>query len=112
MKTISNEIIWVDVDGTLILNDVGTIEIDFYGEKMFISPHEPNIRFMKSLKSRGYYIIVHSGNGFKHAETVVKALGLSEYVDQCMSKPAKIMDDKPLSDWAPNPICLKLNGGI
>jgi predicted HAD superfamily phosphohydrolase YqeG len=82
MQVITNElVVCCDVDDTLI--KVGTS-----------NPIEVHTDFLKSLKNRGYTVIVWSANGYAHAGNVVSYLGLADYVDFCMTKPIKHIDDK------------------
>lgn len=108
MKVIRNEqIIWCDVDSTLIEHHEGTITVDYYGEKRKVKPHQEHISFLRSLKKRGCYIIVHSNNGYVWAETIVKALKLEDTVDQIMSKPYKVIDDAAPELWMPRNIWIQ-----
>jgi hydroxymethylpyrimidine pyrophosphatase-like HAD family hydrolase len=102
MIVVRNEnVVYFDVDETLVYwtDDEFEIDANFYGKQQYIKPHFAHIDFLKSLKSRGYYIVVHSGNGYQWAEQVVKLLELEDSVDEVKTKPCKIIDDKPLSDW-------------
>ncbi len=101
MKIIKNETIAAfDVDETLVLwfHDTRYLEgkdfIDPHdGTTHRLVPHSKHIKLLKDFKARGYTIIVWSGGGFQWAETVVKTLGLEDYVDICMSKLTKLIDD-------------------
>ena len=101
MKTIKNEsIVMWDVDDTLVLHKhsskKGTIKIkDNTGEYLHLKPHKLHIKVLKDHKLRGFTNIVWSGGGYKWAKKVVKALGLSKYVDIIMTKPCKFFDDLP-----------------
>lgn len=120
----------IDVDGTLIkwvepvkyhmpyydggqtinisvpsVQPTATHILDFYGTPKYVEEIKVHTEFLKSLKARGYYIRVHSGNGAEWAAQVVKALGLEQYVDSVETKPSKIVDDKPMEDWC-HPIYL------
>lgn len=107
MKTILELPCYIDVDNTLCFSHEGNIEVDYYGEKRFIKEHHEHTSFLKSLKARGCYIIVHSHNGAEWAANVVKALGLEDYVDQCITKPFKIVDDEAPSTWLPHTIYME-----
>ena len=99
MKTINNELItFFDVDSTIIFDtNEATIDtvtyLDVTGRAFLAKPHKVHIDQMRKHKARGYTVIVWSGNGYQHAENVVKALGLENYVDYCMSKAVKYWDD-------------------
>ena len=109
MRVVKSEnISYFDVDQTLIMWDAhGLEEADFYGVMKNFDPHEKHIEFLKSLKQRGSYIIVHSGNGWLWAKNVVEALQLTEFVDEVKSKPTRIIDDKDYSNWLPTRIYLE-----
>jgi FMN phosphatase YigB (HAD superfamily) len=89
----------IDVDQTLAMHNVEDYPsitpqtIDYYGMPMMITPHHEHIRLLKSYKARGFYILVHSNNGVLHAEKVVKALGLEDFVDEVCTKACKYVDD-------------------
>lgn len=102
MQVISQERVFIDVDSTLIFNHQGNIKVSYYGQERFVRPHLEHIAFLKSLKSRGYHITVWSGNGYAWCQTIIKALELESYVDECSTKPFKVVDDKPVTDWMPN----------
>lgn len=107
MKLIENEeVIFFDVDETLIFfNGVGrfahndSIKVNYYGEERMVSPHKEHISFLKSLKARGHTIFVWSHNGNKWANEVIQKLGLVKYVDFCMTKPHRVVDDSKIEDW-------------
>lgn len=82
------------------------ITLDFYGTPKLVREIKVHTEFLKSLKARGYYVRVHSGNGAKWAAQVVKALGLESYVDSVETKVCKVIDDKPNDNWMPQPIYL------
>lgn len=112
MKVTKNEnIAYFDIDETLVnwcdIYDPESLAIDYYGEIVYVKPYTPHIRFLKSLKARGGYIIVHSGNGWSWAESVVKLLKLEEYVDEVKSKPQRVVDDADYSVWMPTRIFIQ-----
>ncbi len=94
-----------DVDGTLITKftyhrvDDKQLELDYYGIKVYAKPLIGQINFMKSLKARGYGIVVWSANGAPWADEVVKKLELSKLVEAIVTKPSFCVDDKPPSEW-------------
>lgn len=105
--TTSENLCYFDVDETLInWSEQGTRSADFYGTKKRFWSHTNHIEFLKSLKKRGYYIIVHSGNGWRWAKNVIEALELNDFVDEIKSKPSKVIDDKEYSNWMPSRIFL------
>lgn len=98
MKTISSEMInMIDIDDTLIMEN--PVEVDFHyidiytGKNVGAKKHKLHIEQLIKHKERGFTNIVWSGNGYKHAENIIKCLGLEKYVDYCMSKPCKHWDD-------------------
>ena len=104
-----------DVDRTLVFwVPVGqeppknALEIDYYGEKVFVVPHEEHVQLLKATMARGRGVLVWSGNGYKWAHNVLKALGFTDkdpiYV---MSKPAGYVDDLPCNEWMGNRIYIK-----
>lgn len=99
--TKAENIAYFDIDNTLmqrVPKGLG-LELDYYGTQWFIEPLDGNIEFMKSLKARGYYIIVHSGNGWQHATKVLEVLQLTQFVDEVKSKGQKYCDDQPVEEW-------------
>ena len=64
-----------------------------------ITRNEPNIRALKHFKQLGSTVVVWSASGYAHAENAVKALGLENFVDFCMSKPEVYIDDKDCTYW-------------
>jgi predicted Zn-dependent protease len=60
-----------------------------------------NIEQLKEHKRRGHTVIVWSAGGWRWAETAVRMLGLEDYVDIAMEKPASIYDDRPLEEFMP-----------
>lgn len=104
MLVINNEvIIGCDVDNTLVRKvDTGSIQIiNPNDNKLFnYEIHTDHVDLLRQYKGRGFYIIVWSANGVKHAESVVIALGLNDgTVDQIMTKPMKHMDDKTEAEY-------------
>lgn len=104
MKVIKSEdVVCFDLDDTLALWDANhnvphedAIEVKnpYSGEVVYLRPHKVHIRIMKEYKGRGFTNIVWSAGGVRHAEAVVKAFGLEEYVDYVMTKPNRHFDDK------------------
>lgn len=101
MKVNTNEnIIHFDVDETLILHDPTKhqssrkIMLDYYGHSNIFAVHEEHVKLLKAYKARGFYIRVNSNNGYRWAEEVVKALHLTDYVDEVSTKAVKYVDDK------------------
>lgn len=109
--TKNEQIVYCDVDETLVLwkkeFNHATKIVNYYGDKVYVEPHYSHIQFLKSLKARGCYIIVHSNNGWAWAEEVVKLLKLEEYVDEVKTKPYKIIDDTNPLEWLPPTIYIK-----
>jgi hypothetical protein len=104
MRVIKQEsTVFIDCDDTLVMwgfakYTPGTIAIGcpYYDDQIdHLKPHKGHIKVLKDRKARGSFIVVWSAGGFAWAEAVVKALGLEEYVDLCMTKPHMYIDDKP-----------------
>lgn len=111
--TVESELIaWVDVDGTLVdfYNRPGvmsyTVNLNYYGKEKEAVLLKKNIEFVRSLKKRGYFIIVHTNNGYRWGEEVVRTLELGDCVDLIMSKPSKVLDNEDPSVWLPKHINL------
>jgi phosphoglycolate phosphatase-like HAD superfamily hydrolase len=99
----TEHIVAFDVDETLIkwhkdhkVPGTGKIKIvDPYSkEVLYLRPHSVHKRLLKQYKERGFGILVWSHAGSKWASVIVETLGLSEYVDLIMAKPARHVDDK------------------
>lgn len=94
------QIILVDVDSTLIMHRPkwypGCLTLDYYGIKKFAVPHEEHVDLLKSYRQRGFFIRVHSNNGWKWAKQVVEKLNLMDIVHEIETKPCKFMDDYQL----------------
>lgn len=90
-----------DVDETLLMLKRGTncpiekkVVLDYYGEKRIRYPHIRHCALVRSHKKRGFFVTVHSANGYKWAKEAVEKLGLSEYVDLIKTKDQVTFDDK------------------
>ncbi len=104
MKVINNEnVVLFDCDQTLAIwhkdhkkpGKGKLLFVDPYtGDKLYLYPHSVHIRLLRQYKGRGFAVIVHSMAGVKWAETIVRVLKLEKYVDLCMSKATKHVDDK------------------
>lgn len=104
MKVINNELtIDFDVDGTLILwgnpnhPDAVPITDPHTQEIHMVVPHKLHCQMVKHHKHRGYFVTVHSNGGFMWANNVVRALGLTGYVDLVKTKSIKMVDDEDIS---------------
>jgi FMN phosphatase YigB (HAD superfamily) len=103
MKTIKQEsTVFIDCDDTLVMWPTKEMSKTFaipiknpHDNKIdCLLRHEGHIKVLKDRKARGSFIVVWSSGGFAWAEAVVKALGLEDYVDLCMTKPHMYIDDK------------------
>ena len=114
--TKNENIVYFDVDSTLCFKTTqyhpDAISLDYYGEMWYIRPHIAHIEFLKSLRARGYYIIVHSSNGWQHAEKAVIALELTNFVDEVKVKSNKYVDDEEVNEWFGKRIYLKDNADM
>lgn len=103
------EPIFFDVDDTLCLwrkLRPGEVYVEmtcpFYGTKESFVPHREHIEKLIEHKKNGETVVVWSQGGAEWAEAAVKALGLEEYVDLIMAKPAKYYDDLDSVYWMCN----------
>lgn len=90
----SDRITFFDVDDTLILWDkldyaLPIVEIN--GREFQV--HTKHVQKIHDYHVMGFKVVVWSTSGFQWAETVVKALKLTNEVDYVMSKPHRIFDD-------------------
>lgn len=108
MRVVANERpIPVDVDETLVMHEgpmqyATTVEVEdplHPGKFILLGVNEPMIKVLMDEKRRGSFILVWSRSGNAWAEAVVKALGLTEYVDLVMTKPISYLDDTPVENW-------------
>lgn len=103
----SSNTVFVDVDDTLIMWDVGhKIERSILirdphlaGESVRVIPHRTHINILKRNHAQGRTIIVWSAAGYEWACQVISHLGLEKYVTLIIPKPVCYVDDKPMSDW-------------
>jgi phosphoglycolate phosphatase-like HAD superfamily hydrolase len=114
MQVINNElVVHFDIDKTLIkVDELQPLDIDskyltsdivkricpYTGVDKWIVPHKLHVKYLIEHKARGYTVFVWSNAGHRHAESVIKALGLEQYVDYVMNKPGKVFDDQPLNE--------------
>jgi hypothetical protein len=114
MKVINKDSTYMfDVDSTLIfwipagqVPPADAICVDYYGENVYLLPHDEHIQLLKASVARGRNTVVWSGNGFQWCENVLKALKLDELDLTVMSKPAGYVDDLPCGEWMGNRIYL------
>lgn len=104
MIVTKNELlIYVDVDETIIFSceemHPESVIVNYYNVLKWVRPHKKHIKFLKSLKTRGYHVVIHSANGWRWAEEIVRTFELSEYVDEIKTKPIKYIDDQPVVNW-------------
>jgi len=116
VRTIASEqIVYFDVDETLVMHyeEHKNVEVicPYDYKKMSLTRHDQHIQLLKDHHARGFYNIVHSANGFAWAEAVVKALELEPYVDICMSKSCKFIDDLPANEVLVNRVYLTYKPG-
>lgn len=101
MNVVDNEVIvCFDVDDTLVMwghNPCGSEVIPFinpYDKSItYLKPHLRHIDLLKQYKGRGFFVRVWSAGGVQWALSVVKTLGLEDFVDSVETKPAKYIDD-------------------
>lgn len=123
MKVNRNEnVVFYDCDDTLVMWDDKFREPhkdEFTGKEAipifdpndrsvnYLIPHQRHIELLKKHHGRGYHVVVWSGGGFEWAESVVKTLGLEEFVDDVYTKPCKFVDDLPATEVLGTRIYLK-----
>jgi hypothetical protein len=121
MRVVNQEsTIFVDCDDTLIMwgeykefdiREKIEIKSPYDNTSSFHFIHKGHIKVLKDRKARGSFIVVWSAGGFAWAEAVVKALGLEEYVDLCMTKPHAYIDDKKAEEFMGEHIYLPYGSG-
>jgi hypothetical protein len=104
----SDDVMYYDCDDTLVLwgkkespEDEEIVIKDVYMPNSTITlvKHQRNIDLLKRNKGQGRGIIVWSAGGVFHAEEIVKALKLENYVDLIVAKPMQYVDDLDIKDW-------------
>lgn len=93
----SEMVVFVDVDDTIVMEHSKDPDLKYTdvltGKEKLGKIHKAHVEQIIKHKARGFFVIVWSGNGYKHAEQIVNALGIQEHVDLIMSKPVKYFDD-------------------
>lgn len=102
-KIKATKTVFWDVDNTLIFSNIES-PCQEPGKKVMINnrpffSHYEHCEMLKDFKARAHTIVVWSAGGEDWAESVIKALDLTEYVDIVISKPDWFFDDKPASEW-------------
>jgi len=99
--------VYFDVDSTLVFtqqenpsDNAQSHNIVWIGNREFFI-HQPHVQAILDFAARGHNVIVWSQGGAAWAESVVRELALTRYVQACLSKPSWIFDDKPSRDWLP-----------
>lgn len=108
MNVIRNErIIPTDIDETLVMHD-NPLSYNKYitvedpheaGKYINLGVNQAMVKILKDEKARGAYIIAWSRSGNAWAETIIKALDLTNFVDLILTKPLVYLDDKDASEW-------------
>lgn len=93
----NDQIVEVDVDGTLVLWNHPHPNTSINGVPCRI--HTKHVEAIKQFHARGQYVIVWSDGGHEWASFVVHFLNLQTYVDEVRSKSKWHFDDKPQSEW-------------
>ena len=92
----NENIVLIDIDGTLIIHtDKENYDhcLNYYGHKKYVKVHTELVQLLKSYKQRGFYIRVHSNNGYRWAKEVINALDLNSFVDSIETKACRFVDD-------------------
>ena len=118
----SKQIVYCDVDGTLVLWDPTPEQSEKFGIDITspcsfsiidgeaiptgtwtarLVPHNVHIEQLKRFKMRGHTVVVWSAGGWDWCKVVVEALRIEPYVDLVISKPTWVMDDLPASEFMP-----------
>jgi hypothetical protein len=116
MMTIrSEQVVMWDCDETLVMHyeedKILDIVCPYDGKFIAVAIHQKHVQLLKDHKARGFYNVVWSAHGFAWAEAVVKALELEPYVDICMSKSCKFIDDLPANEVLVNRVYLTYKPG-
>ena len=107
MKVIDGDrTVYVDVDETLVFEGYEEgrekIIVNVYGSCATVYVNDVCVDLIKIFKQRGYTVVVWSQSGVGWAAEIVRALGLSEFVDVCITKPTYYIDDLDCSKWMVN----------
>ena len=93
----SENVVFWDVDDTLLMEHSKDPDLTYTdvltGKDKHGRIHKAHVEQLIKHKARGFFNIVWSGNGYKHARQVIQALGIEQHVDIVMSKPVKYWDD-------------------
>lgn len=104
----SDNLLFFDVDDSLVLwgkkedptdEEIQINDVYMPDTKITLIKHKRNIELLQRNKGQGRTIVVWSAGGVFHAEEVIKALGLEDYVDLIMAKPTQYVDDLDIADW-------------
>jgi len=92
---------YFDVDGTLVRPFKSFEEESEATEYDSISINNTQMKIntkvvqdLQMCRTRGHVVVVWSQGGSSWAETVVKALGIAQYVDIIIAKPSWYVDDR------------------
>jgi hypothetical protein len=93
----SELVVMFDIDDTVVMEhskdpDLTYIDV-LTGKEKHGKIHKAHVEQIIKHKTRGYYVVAWSGNGYKHVEQIINALGIQDHVDLIMSKPIKHFDD-------------------
>ena len=92
--------VFCDCDDTLIMwnadiDDPLAKVIEVMNGNLVIYFHRKHIQTIKDLHAIGWNIVVWSQGGSDHAEKVIQACQLENYVHAVLPKPENIIDDLP-----------------
>ena len=100
--------VFCDIDDTLVIwgppselknhPDVFYITSTLFSESVPVLVHWEHVEQLKAHKLRGHQIVIWSYGGSDWGAEVVKALGLTEYVDVVCCKPDTVYDDLQKED--------------
>ena len=103
----SSNVIWFDVDDTLIMwgpsqskrKRILIQDPHLPEERISFLPHITHINILKRNHAQGRTVIVWSAAGYEWATAVVQALKLEKYVTLILAKPVLYVDDRKMEDW-------------
>lgn len=93
----SELVVMFDIDDTVVMEHSKDPDLTYTdvltGKEKHGKIHKAHVEQIIKHKARGYYVVAWSGNGYRHVEQIIKALGIEAHVDLIMSKPIKHFDD-------------------
>jgi len=102
--SISGPTVYFDVDNTLVYSQAEYP--DLTGPVLFINNRawiveEQHVESIRDFAARGHVVVVWSAGGSEWAKLIVDALGLSDLVAACLTKPTWYFDDISCDKFMP-----------